>query len=628
MAIGSDEQYAAGPFKANDLIVNNQAMFSNPGMMALVAKEARKGTGGFFEIPNRERKEAPFLTAAKERVNQDLGLSPAVQGGMKNFLGQSETVKDAPKKWQSSPDSPETELAYITDQEKNLLLKANLHDSLGDGMPNQGPSGIISLDGQGEGDEAYDQAVDQSGSEAAIDDYYAGGGGQDNQGNYNDNESAQDIINQVAQYQADTNTNVGGNILENQATQQAAIDSILSGGDVQTNIADTTAATAAEEEQTLVAQLEAEDAEKFKTLDLKLNKDGLNADEQDLYDMLYEKQLGKQKLFEDQRKKKGEEEDGESTLDQVKKLFTGASQEEIMKVLQSGGELTDKQQVSAANFLAGNKRNKNVLTPAQEKEFSKLFNEKNLEKQITDYREGYPDYFAGGGLGAPKFGAGTFKSMTAGDTRKDKSRTLSGLKKDLTKGEIAYLKANRPDLYYGDKGTPGLGGTTQGSLLELSQLDTSNPALSSNQLRDIFAARETANNQKEAYDARNPNPSYQGYQGPVIEKDNIANQTFQPMAEEPAIDPAVGTRPFATPGSGSGSSTAGGSQYKLPMDSRASLTRDGEYGINTDPKSIAYSGGYNQMEDMDEYLKRIGKKRKNYLDEDGNPIMTNAMGGE
>ena len=617
MAIGSNEQYAAGPFQANDLIVNNQAMFSNPGMMALVAKEARKGTGGFFEIPNRERKEAPFLTAAKERVNQDLGLSPAVQGGMKNFLGQSETVKDAPKKWQSSPDSPETELAYITDQEKNLLLKANLHDSLGDGMPNQGPSGIISLDGQGEGDEAYDQAVDQSGSEAAIDDYYAGGGGQDNQGNYNDNESAQDIINQVDQYQADTNTNVGGNILENQATQQAAIDSILSGGDVQTNIADTTAAAA---EQELVEKLEAEESEnklRFQVLSEIPEKD---MTETELAE--YENLLGKQKLFGDLRGKKGEEEDDETTLDQVKKLFTGASQEEIMKVLQSGGELTDKQQVSAANFLAGNKRNKNVLTPAQEKAFSKLFNEKDLEKQITDYREGYPDYFAGGTLGAPKFAGGTFKSMTAGDKRKDKSRTLSGLKKDLTKGEIAYLKANRPDLYYGDKGAPGLGGTTQGSLLELSQLDTSNPALSSNQLRDIFAARETANNQKEAYDARNPNPSYQGYQGPTVEKrePEVSNQTFQQV--EQMIDPAVGTRPFATPGSGSGSSTAGGSQYKLPMDSRASLTRDGEYGINTDPKSIAYSGGYNQMEDMDEYLQRIGKKRKNYLDEDGNPIMT------
>ena len=57
------------------------------------------------------------------------------------------------------------------------------------------------------------------------------------------------------------------------------------------------------------------------------------------------------------------------------------------------------------------------------------------------------------------------------------------------------------------------------------------------------------------------------------------------------------------------------------------MTRDGEYGINKDPLSIAYTGGFNQMEDMDEYLKRIGKKRKNYLDADGNPIMTNAMGG-
>jgi hypothetical protein len=82
----------------------------------------------------------------------------------------------------------------------------------------------------------------------------------------------------------------------------------------------------------------------------------------------------------------------------------------------------------------------------------------------------------------------------------------------------------------------------------------------------------------------------------------------------------VGTRPFATP-------ATGGSQYQLPTDYRAALTRDGEYGINTDPKSIAYSGGFNQMEDMDEYLQRIGKKRKNYLDADGNPIMTNAMGG-
>jgi hypothetical protein len=168
--------------------------------------------------------------------NQMAELSPG-QGGMKNYLGIQPLAKDAPRYWQSSPDSPPTELAYITDQEKELLLQANLHDSLGAGVPNQGPDGIMSLDGLGEEDTAYDQAVDQSGSEAAIDNYYSQGGGYNQaSGTQNQNESAQDIINQVAQYQANTGDNAGGNILQNQQNQQAAIDSILAGGNVQTGI--------------------------------------------------------------------------------------------------------------------------------------------------------------------------------------------------------------------------------------------------------------------------------------------------------------------------------------------------------------------------------------------------------
>mgnify|MGYP003631471568 CR=1 FL=1 len=612
MAIGSDEQYAAGPFKANDLIVNNQAMFSNPGMMALVAKEARKGTGGFFEIPNRERKEAPFLTAAKERVNQELGLSPAVQGGMKNFLGQSETVEDAPKKWQSSPDSPETELAYITDQEKDLLLKANLHDSLGDGMPNQGPSGIISLDGMGQEDD------DSPGKKSYSSGNQGRGAGQTRQSSY-DGDNAKDIPtiyqDQERREQQQDRTGTG------EFNTQANIEQAIQDTDARSGISGETETTSATTEQGLVEKLEAEKAENKLRLEVLKEIPENEMTEAELAE--YENLLGGQKLFEDLRRKKGEEEDDETTLDQVKKLFTGSSQEDIMKILQSGGELTDKQQVSAANFLAGNKKNKNVLTDAQEKAFSKLFNEKDLEKQITGYREGArnADYFGGGGFGAPKFLGGMFKSMTAGDEREDKSRTLAGLSKDLTSGEIAYLKANRPDLYYGDEGAAGLGGNTMNDLLELSQLDTSNKNLSSRQLQNIYAAREKLSTQKEQQDLRNNKgpQSYQGYQGPVIEKQ--PDEVSSMPVEEPAIDPAVGTRPFATP-------AAGGSQYKLPMDYRASLTRDGEYGINRDPKSIAYSGGYNQMEDMDEYLKRIGKKRKNYLDEDGNPIMTNAMGGE
>ena len=41
-----------------------------------------------------------------------------VQGGVKNYLGKQKQVQ-APIKWKSSPNHPETELAYITKAEKD-----------------------------------------------------------------------------------------------------------------------------------------------------------------------------------------------------------------------------------------------------------------------------------------------------------------------------------------------------------------------------------------------------------------------------------------------------------------------------------------------------------------------------
>jgi len=72
-----------------------------------------------------------------------LGLSYN-QGGVINFLGKQPEVT-APIRSQSHADSPPTQLAYITDAEKDLLVKANIHDSM-DGQPNQGPAGLESLD--------------------------------------------------------------------------------------------------------------------------------------------------------------------------------------------------------------------------------------------------------------------------------------------------------------------------------------------------------------------------------------------------------------------------------------------------------------------------------------------------
>ena len=76
------------------------------------------------------------------------GGEPVVQGGVENYLGRQPEVQ-APRKWQSGPDKPPTELAYITEAEKKLLLKADIHGSLKEG-PNEGPAGIISLDSFGD----------------------------------------------------------------------------------------------------------------------------------------------------------------------------------------------------------------------------------------------------------------------------------------------------------------------------------------------------------------------------------------------------------------------------------------------------------------------------------------------
>jgi len=86
-----------------------------------------------------------------------------VQGGVKNYLGKQKEVM-APLKWKSSPNHPETELAYITKKEKDLLVKKDLHGSLKGGV-NRGPSGIMSLNGFGSADE--DQNVSGSQMSAA-----------------------------------------------------------------------------------------------------------------------------------------------------------------------------------------------------------------------------------------------------------------------------------------------------------------------------------------------------------------------------------------------------------------------------------------------------------------------------
>ncbi len=106
----------------------------------------------------------------------DKRISYDVQGGVKNYLGKQKEVT-APVKWKSSPDHPETELAYITKAEKDLLVKKDLHGSLKGGV-NRGPSGIMSLNGFGSTDSSQNVSGSQmSAAESGNFSGFSGTGG-------------------------------------------------------------------------------------------------------------------------------------------------------------------------------------------------------------------------------------------------------------------------------------------------------------------------------------------------------------------------------------------------------------------------------------------------------------------
>jgi hypothetical protein len=75
-----------------------------------------------------------------------------MQGGVKNYLGEQPMV-NAPKYWQSAPDHEMTELAYITPQERDALVDMDMYGTMSGG-PNEGPSGLMSLNGWGSTDKS------------------------------------------------------------------------------------------------------------------------------------------------------------------------------------------------------------------------------------------------------------------------------------------------------------------------------------------------------------------------------------------------------------------------------------------------------------------------------------------
>ena len=93
---------------------------------------------------------------------------PVTQAGVKNY--KPSKMVTVPKTAKSSPTHPTAHLAYITDAEKKLLIKKNLHGSL-KGKPNRGPGGIPSLQGD------FGSPTGQASTGAGTGGTYSGGGG-------------------------------------------------------------------------------------------------------------------------------------------------------------------------------------------------------------------------------------------------------------------------------------------------------------------------------------------------------------------------------------------------------------------------------------------------------------------
>ena len=98
-----------------------------------------------------------------------------IQGGVENY-SPSEMVT-VPKFAKSAPDHPQTELAYITKPEIDLIIKKDFHGSLKDG-PNKGPGGLMSLNAGFNEPGGFQSGGNQSAAESG--DKGAFGGGAEN----------------------------------------------------------------------------------------------------------------------------------------------------------------------------------------------------------------------------------------------------------------------------------------------------------------------------------------------------------------------------------------------------------------------------------------------------------------
>jgi len=204
----SETEALAGPVSGGNMVVKpNEVPVGGAAMLAKALRgQANKGIGGIYELPSQKAPTPEFMQMAKAGLREgDMfrgmgprkGLTPydianmrgaVEQAGIINFLGEQPEVT-VPIRSKSHADAPSTQLAYITDAEKQMLLDANMHGSLEGNQPNQGPGGIQSLDDWSTStDDKGNTTVSGGSSAGSTSDAggYAGSSGDNYSGSYGD----------------------------------------------------------------------------------------------------------------------------------------------------------------------------------------------------------------------------------------------------------------------------------------------------------------------------------------------------------------------------------------------------------------------------------------------------------
>ena len=317
---------------------------------------------------------------------------------------------------------------------------------------------------------------------------------------------------------------------------------------------------------------------------------------------------------------------------------TGQNVSDIVSDVRTG--VRDEDDTSEGNLQFANFA-KNILTSDDPRQ---ALLESDRYKEIKKIMDNYTPLE----LELKGFGLGSiFDALNQGQTFKKKKDRLKRLDEDGnpiddeltlegTMEEIGKLKGGRDDFFnlikrldpmnfYKVTGMP----QTSGGLEEMAGIDATkfgsrklpdgsdNPNYNPDFANQIFAARESI---RKDNDNNNNQMASSGFTQPTMPGDTT---TVTPSEDAYKFN-VGGTMPYTD------DVLTGGKEMQVPVGKRMQLDSTGA--MKTQPRSAAdllniatQGGGFNQLEDFNNYIKRrqkfLGEEEPEYFDEDGNVIM-------